>query len=169
MLSASRKLTQILCVLTILTACLLGQTVSSSLQGTVVDPASAVVPNAQIKLIGTETGSTRTATSDNSGLFRILNLAPGTYAITVTAPGFKGYQQNDIVLAANEVHDLGKLPLTIGSSGETVTVTAEAVPVQLASSEKESLVDGNQLSNVTRHQRRQPRRDFAQRYPRHYH
>jgi hypothetical protein len=136
-------------VLTILTACLLGQTVSSSLQGTVVDPASAVVPNAQIKLIGTETGSTRTATSDNSGLFRILNLAPGTYAITVTAPGFKGYQQNDIVLAANEVHDLGKLPLTIGSSGETVTVTAEAVPVQLASSEKESLVDGNQLSNVT--------------------
>ena len=39
--------------------------------------------------------------------------------------------------------------LEIGNSTETVTVTAEAVAIQLASSEKSTLVDGIQLSNVT--------------------
>ena len=146
---AIRKLAQLLCALTLFTACVFGQTVSSSLQGTVVDPANAVVPNAQVKVVGTETGTTRTGTSDTTGLFRFLDLEPGTYAITVAVTGFKGYQQTNIVLAANETRDLGKVGLTIGSAGETVTVTAEAVAIQLASSEKASLVDGNQLSNVT--------------------
>jgi len=144
-----KKFTLVLCLAALFTAGLFGQTVSSSLQGTVIDPASAVVPNAQVKVVGTDTGVTRTGTTETTGLFRFLDLEPGTYSITVTATGFKGYQQTSIVLAANETRDLGKVGLTIGSAGETVTVTAEAVAIQLASSEKSALVDGNELSNVT--------------------
>jgi hypothetical protein len=143
------KLALRFCALTLFTACLFGQTVSSSLQGTVVDPANAVVPNAQVKVVGAETGTTRSTITETTGLFRFLDLEPGTYSITVTATGFKGYQQTSIILAANETRDIGKVGLSIGSAGETVTVTAEAVAIQLASSEKSSLVDGSQLSNVT--------------------
>ena len=120
-----KKFTLVLCLAALFTAGLFGQTVSSSLQGTVIDPASAVVPNAQVKVVGTDTGVTRTGTTETTGLFRFLDLEPGTYSITVTATGFKGYQQTSIVLAANETRDLGKVGLTIGSAGETVTVTAE--------------------------------------------
>jgi hypothetical protein len=149
MRTAMKKTTLWFCAVTLFTVCLFGQTVSSVLQGTVIDPANAVVPNAQVKVMATQTGATRATVTDSTGLFRFLDLEPGPYSISVAAPGFKGYQQTNIVLNANETRDLGKLSLTIGSAGETVTVTAEAVTIQLGSSEKAVLVDGTQLSNVT--------------------
>ena len=144
-----KKLTQVICVLTLFTACLLGQTVSSSLEGTVLDPANAVVPSAAVTLTQTETGAIHTATSDSSGVFRFLDLAPGTYSVTVHATGFKGFTQNGIVVAANETRQIGKLELAIGNTSETITVMAEAATIQLASSEKAEAIDGSQLSNVT--------------------
>lgn len=72
-----------------LNVCLFGQTVSSGLQGTVLDPANAVVPNAPVTLIEMATGATRAAMTDSSGLFRFLDLAPGTYSVSVKARGFK--------------------------------------------------------------------------------
>ena len=43
-----RKSAQAICALILFAACLVGQTVSSSITGTVLDPASAVVPNAAV-------------------------------------------------------------------------------------------------------------------------
>ena len=144
-----RKLAQILCALTLFAACLLGQTVSSGLQGTVMDPANAVVPGATVTLTNSDTGTTRVTTTDSTGLFRFLDLAPDTYSVSVKATGFKGYTQNTIIIAANETRDAGKFTLTLGSGTETITVTAEAASIQLASSEKATAIDGGQLSNVT--------------------
>jgi hypothetical protein len=126
-----------------------GQTVSSSLQGTVVDPAGAVVPNAAVKVTNSDTGAVRMGTSESTGLFRLLDLEPGTYSVLVTSSGFKSYQQTNIILAANETREIGRVGLEIGNSTETVTVTAEVIAIQLASSEKATLVDGIQLSNET--------------------
>lgn len=114
-----------------------------------MDPAGAVVPNAPVAVTQTETGTSRSTVTDSSGLFRFLNLAPGTYSISIKATGFKSFTQNTIVLAANETRDLGKLELTIGNASETITVMAEAAAIQLASSEKAATIDGGQLSNVT--------------------
>ena len=75
---AIRKLAQRLGALTLFTACLFGQNISSSLQGTVLDPANAVVPNAQVKVISSLTGTTRSGATDSTGLFRFLDLEPGT-------------------------------------------------------------------------------------------
>jgi len=143
------KLALRFCALTLFTACIFGQNISSSLQGTVLDPARSAVPNAQVKLVSALTGATRSVITDTTGLFHILDLEPGTYNLTVTATGFKGYEQTNIILAANEIRDIGRVALTIGSPGETVTVKADAVAIELASSEKASLVDGSELSNVT--------------------
>ena len=145
----SRRLAEFVGVFALFTAGLSGQTVSSGLQGTVVDPANAVVANAPVTLIQTETGATRNAVTNDTGLFRFLNLAPGTYSVSVKAPGFKGFTTNSIVLAANETRDVGKLELAIGNTSESVTVTAETVAIQLASSEKSTAIEGSQLSNVT--------------------
>ena len=144
-----RKFTQVVLAATFFTACLFGQTVSSALEGTVVDQTDAVVPSAPVTLTSTETGASRAAVTDSNGQFRFLDLAPGTYSLSIKAAGFKSYTENQIVIAANETHVAGKLALTIGNTSDTITVTAEAVNIQLASSEKAEAIDGSQLSNVT--------------------
>jgi len=128
---------------------MLAQTVSSSLVGTVLDPASAVVPNAAVTLTDTDNGSSRQGATDSAGVFRFLNLTPGNYSISVKVAGFKTMTQSNIMVAANETRDAGNLTLAIGNTSDTISVTAEATTIQLASSEKSQLVDGNQLNDIT--------------------
>ncbi len=143
------RLAKVICGLALFAACLAGQTVSSALEGIILDPANAAVPNAPVSLLEAETGTRRATNTDSSGLFRFLDLAPGTYEISVHATGFKGYTQGNIVIGANETHQIGRVSLAIGSSSETITVMAEAADIQLASSEKAAAIEGSQLSNVT--------------------
>ena len=78
---------------------LFGQTVASSLEGTVADPANAVVVDATVRLISAETGAARTGTTDSNGTYRFLNLRPGIYNVTIAAPGFKNETKARIVVA----------------------------------------------------------------------
>ena len=82
-------------------------------------------------------------------MFRFLDLSPGTYTVTIKSPGFKTFTENRVVLVTSETRDLGKLTLALGALTDTVSVTAEATVVQLASSEKAQAIEGSQLSNVT--------------------
>jgi hypothetical protein len=144
-----RKLAQLCCVSTLAVACLLGQTVTSSITGTVLDPANAVIPSAAVTLTDENTGSVRSAVTDSAGLFRFLNVPPGSYRVSVEAAGFKGLVQSNIEVGANETRDVGKLSLAIGNTSEKISVVAEATAIQLASSEKSQLVDGKQLNDIT--------------------
>jgi len=144
-----QRIAQVLCVLTLLVAGVWGQTVSSSLEGVILDPTGAAVPNSPVTLTEAATGNTRSTTTDGSGLFRFLEISPGTYTVTVHATGFKTYTQGNIIVGANETHQIGKVQLAIGSSSETITVMAESADIQLASSEKAAAIEGSQLSNVT--------------------
>src|SRR5271157_2496260 len=55
-------------------ASLLGQTVASSVVGTVVDPADAAVAGAQVTLTNTGTGAVRQASTDSLGTYRFVKL-----------------------------------------------------------------------------------------------
>jgi hypothetical protein len=121
---------------------------NSSIIGTLADQGDAVIPGATVTVTEAATGVTRTAQANEVGLFRVLNLLPGRYTVRVEAKGFKTLEIGDIVLASLEARDLGRLRLAIGTLSEQVTVTAEATPVQTASSERSATVDGNQLNDV---------------------
>ncbi|HUI57627.1 MAG TPA: carboxypeptidase-like regulatory domain-containing protein [Bryobacteraceae bacterium] len=125
------------------------QTVNGSIIGRLVDPGSAVVASAQVTLTNQDTGAVRTATSDAAGVFRLPDLLPGTYTVSIQVQGFKALTEKDVVLSASETRDLGTLALQIGNLTESVSVTAEATPIQLASSEQSREIDANQLANVT--------------------
>ena len=144
-----RRGAQSICALMFLSTCLFSQTVSSSLVGTVLDPSSAVVPNAAVTATDQETGAVRAVTTDSSGTFRFLNLTPGEYNLSITVTGFKSITEKGIVLAAQETRDVGKLTLTLGSTTDTIAITAEVTPIQLASSEKAQTIDGKQLNDIT--------------------
>ena len=125
-----------------------GQT-ASTMVGTLTDPTEAMVPSGNLTVTDQATGATRTATSNESGLFRVLDLKPGRYSLRVEAAGFKALEIKDIDLASSETRDLGKLVLQIGALAEEISVTAAATPVQTASSERSALIDSAQLTEVT--------------------
>ena len=127
---------------------IVAQSISSNLVGVTVDPADAVVPGAEIRLVEQASGAERTTRANESGLFRLNNLPPGTYRLSIVAKGFKTQTQSGLQLASSETRDLGRLMLTIGSVDQTISVGAQVTPVQTASSEKSSLIDGKQLTDV---------------------
>src|SRR5690349_4368324 len=120
----ARNLRRSVLALALFCAGLPAQTVSSSLLGTVVDPADAAVANAPVTLTDLGTKSTRTANTDNSGTYRFLSLDPGSYTLTVKATGFKTLTQTGIVIAASETHNGGKMVLQLGNVAESISVTA---------------------------------------------
>lgn len=127
-----------------------GQTASGNILGVVTDPGDAVVPGVSLVLTDQSTGATRRVESTDAGLFRFVNLPPSTYTLRVEAQkGFASLEVKGIVLSSNETRDLGRLQLKIGTIAESVEVTAQATPVQIASSERSALLDSTQLTRVT--------------------
>jgi hypothetical protein len=98
------------------------QQITGAIAGTVVDPQGAVVPNASIQATNTGTGFSRTATSDNSGAYLIQYLPVGSYTVEVTAPGFKKFVQQNLVIAVDVTQPLN-VTLGVGLATETVTIT----------------------------------------------
>src|SRR5215218_7805861 len=66
-----------------------GQTGTSSVRGTIVDPLGKVVSGATVTLTNTETNTSRTQTTTDSGVFAFEQVPPGPYEVTVEATGFK--------------------------------------------------------------------------------
>ena len=95
----------------------------ASIQGTVMDSGGAAVANAHVKVVEQTTGLTREATTSDQGFYRIPELPPGKYTVTVDATGFKGVVSNDVVVNAEEPRGLD-VTLQVGSVSEQVTVNA---------------------------------------------
>src|ERR1700722_18584896 len=90
------------------------QTTSSSLSGTVLDSAGAVIPNAKVTLTGQENGFVRTEGTNHDGFFSYPDLTPATFTVAVEAAGFKIYRQTGILINADEQRSLGQIKLQVG-------------------------------------------------------
>jgi len=122
-----RKLSGLVFLFLLLAALSYGQT--TSISGVVTDPSGAVLPNANITVTNTQTGLSRTDTSDSQGRFTIPQLPPGVYSLKATAPGFAEMTINNVELQVN-------LPITqlvkfekLGSTATTVQVEAAATQI----------------------------------------
>lgn len=89
--------------------------------GIIVDPNGAVVPNALVTVINTQTGASQNTRSDGDGRWVISGSQPGPTRVTVAMPGFKDMRQ-ELELVATAPARLGTT-LETGSASETVTVT----------------------------------------------
>ncbi|HYW44219.1 MAG TPA: carboxypeptidase-like regulatory domain-containing protein [Bryobacteraceae bacterium] len=147
---ALQRMAQVLSALVFLCGCVFAQSTTGTLVGSVVDPVDAAVPGTQVELKNTATGAITTTTTGTEGLFRFNSLVPATYTLTIKpATGFKTYTQANIDVTADEVRDLGKITLEMGTMTENVAVTAVATPIQTASGENSKLIDKDQFANVT--------------------
>jgi hypothetical protein len=105
----------------------------SAISGTVTDSSGAVVSQANIQLRQIAVNSTINVRSDQEGQFKFSGLAPGQYELEITAPGFQRSSQR-VELKPQEVADV-KSQLQIGSTAETVEVTAVPSTLQTSSAQ----------------------------------
>jgi hypothetical protein len=124
------------------------QSLTGQISGTVADPSNAGVPNATIELQNTDTAQVRQTVTDDTGSFLIAQLLPGTYNLKVSASGFTTFEQTGLVLTATERLTLRTITLRIGETRQTTTVQADAVRLQLQSSERSGLITAKQLQEV---------------------
>ncbi|HEY1212657.1 MAG TPA: carboxypeptidase regulatory-like domain-containing protein, partial [Bryobacteraceae bacterium] len=120
---------------------------TATILGTVTDPTGAVVPNATVTITNTGTGTSRTVTSNQSGAYNAPDLQIGTYSIKVDAPGFKSYQKTGVVLNVNATVRTD-IPLEVGQSTESVTVEANPIQIQTATSEQSSVITSQQIQQI---------------------
>src|SRR6188768_1164753 len=73
----------------------------SSITGVIKDTSGAVLPGVTVEASSDVLiEKVRTAVSDTNGLYRIVDLRPGTYTITFTLPGFSTFKREAFVLSA---------------------------------------------------------------------
>jgi hypothetical protein len=95
---------------------------SGSINGTVVDPTGAVVPNASVEIHNAVSGYDRSTATDNSGNFSFPNVPFNPYHMSVTAAGFAAAAQD--VEVRSVVPAAIKISLQVTGSSTTVTVEA---------------------------------------------
>jgi hypothetical protein len=137
-----------LLLLLVLPAVLAAQSTSSALSGTVQDAAGAIVPNVKVTLTGEGNGFVRTVSTTSEGYFAFPDLTPATFTLTIEAAGFKKYRQTGISLNADQQRSLGQIRLEVGQVSDSVTVTAEAVAVDLATGERSGTLTGEELDHI---------------------
>ncbi len=109
------------CLITIAT----GQQPTAEITGIVTDSTGAVVPNALIRVVNTDTGIRWEAHSNESGNYTFTNLAPGPYQVTATREGFTTVNRSGISLVISQVARID-FALNVGSTTESVEIKGTA-------------------------------------------
>jgi len=124
------------------------QSTFGSILGTVMDSTGSVVPGAQVALTNTNTGATRHATTNASGMYTFSNVDAGRYSVRIQMTGFETAYFSKVQLLSREAVRVDAA-LVVGSVSDTVSVKAsqEAV-ITTEQSGVSSVEDSNQLLNL---------------------
>ena len=98
---------------------------SATIQGTVRDPAGAVVPNASVLVHNTATNIDRTVETNEAGIYVAAFLQPGPYEVTASKTGFVKLVRKDLTTQVGQVLTVD-IQMQIQSTTDTVTVSGEA-------------------------------------------
>jgi len=124
------------------------QSNAADIQGTVKDSTGAVVANANVTARNPNTNVTRNATSNDDGLYRIVNIPPGDYEITVEASGFKKAVLPKITVTVGQAAEVD-VSLELGELRETVTISnATTEIVETSKTAVATTIDQQRINNL---------------------
>jgi hypothetical protein len=122
------------------------QSTSATLNGTVVDPSGAVVPNVKITAINAATSLKRDVTTNGEGFFSVALLPPGTYSLRASRASFARVEISHIALATNDTRTFS-IRLKVGATSESMKVDASAISAETSSSVS-TVVDTNFIEEL---------------------
>src|SRR5712664_906201 len=116
----------------------------ASIQGTVQDAKGGIVAGAKVTVTNQGTGAIRETTASDQGFYRINELPPGSYTVTVEASGFKQAISKDIVVEAEQPRGYDVI-LQIGAVQESVTVSASAEGLQTENASTTNTISSQEI------------------------
>jgi hypothetical protein len=120
----------------------------ASLTGTVRDASGAVLPGVTVEASSPVLiEKARAATTDGSGQYRIIDLRPGTYSLTVTLPGFITVKREGIELTGSQTLTI-PIEMKVGGLEETITVTGESPVVDVQNTRRELVLNSAVIQSI---------------------
>lgn len=113
----------------------------ASITGVVRDTSGAVLPGVTVEAASPALiEKVRTVVTDGTGQYRIVDLRPGTYTVTVTLAGFNTVKREGIELTGSFTATVNA-ELRVGALEETITVTGETPVVDVQSTTRQRVID----------------------------
>lgn len=114
-----------------------------SLTGTVRDASGAVLPGVTVEVSSPVLiEKTRTAVTDGTGQYRIIDLRPGVYTLTAALPGFASFKRENIDLAGTQTITI-PIEMRVGSLEESVLVSAVSPLVDVQNAKREVVMNSD--------------------------
>lgn len=123
------------------------QQTTGSIAGVVVDVQNAAVPGATVTATSTDTGLTRSVTTNAAGLYQLAALPVGVYALVVELSGFTRVDIERAVVRLSETNDLD-ITLRVAGVAESVTVSGDAPLIPTTSSSVGQVVDIERIERL---------------------
>jgi hypothetical protein len=134
-----------LAVVLLLPSTLLAQ---ASLTGTVRDASGGVLPGVTVEAASPALiERVRTAVTDGSGQYRIVDLRPGTYSLTFTLPGFNVVKRENIELTGSQTLTI-PVDMRVGGLEETITVTGETPVVDVQNATRQLVMKDDVIQTI---------------------
>lgn len=123
------------------------QDFQASIGGVVTDPVGAPVAAVQVRVTNLERRINYDSTTNESGLYLIRFLPPGTYDVSAEKSGFKRFVREGIRLAAVDRLDLG-IRLELGAVSESITVTGEVAALETESASRTATIERKFVEDI---------------------
>ena len=147
MAASSTRLIKMICCLSLVMGMAVGSTTwlqaqssFGTIKGVVSDASEAAVPGATVTITNTKTSVARQVTTNESGIYQVGSLIPGSYTIKVEKAGFQVSQVPEFELRVDQVAAIN-IPMKVGEVTQTVDVTAAAPLLENATSTVGTVID----------------------------
>ena len=121
----------------------------ASIAGSTRDTSGAALPGVTVEATSPALiEKVRTAVSDERGLFRIVNLPPGTYSVTFALPGFNQVKRDGVELSGS-FNATVDADLSVGGVTETLTVTGASPIVDVQSIRRQTTISNEVLTSYS--------------------
>src|SRR5688572_21650654 len=120
----------------------------ATLTGTVRDSSGGVLPGVTVEAASPALiEKVRSAATDDTGQFGIVDLRPGTYTLTATLPGFVTVRRAEVELSGSQTLTI-PIEMRVGGLEETITVTGETPVVDVQSARRELVLNADVVQAI---------------------